>query len=171
MEDARTASETTNGSTLRPSRGGSSSTATSASLSSPKPRAGRALTDDVAVPSGMVQRPPSGVSGGTLPSESLGLRPGHVFNGGTIAPITAAAAAAALVPVSLMLHACMPCSVCVRHVRQDGGRVRWQGVVGAWRAVRSVGSARRDALHRLSCACALSLCFRCACVPDCRCMV
>lgn len=40
----------------------------------------------VAMTSGMVQRPPSGVSGGTLPSGSSGFTPGHVFKRGQHCP-------------------------------------------------------------------------------------
>ena len=88
------------------------------------------------------------------------------LNGGTIAPITAAAAAAALMPGRLVRHACMPCSVCARAragmaVGIDGG-----DAVGAAHTWQSVGSALGDRAcasspHWLMCA--SSLCPRCAC--------
>ena len=65
--------------------------------------------------------------------EVLGSSPGTSSNGGTIAPITAAAAAAALMPGRLVRHACMPCSVCVR------------ACVWGWRTGATVGCCGRIA--------------------------
>ena len=72
-------------------------------------------------------------------------------NGGTIAPVAAAAAAAALMPVRLMRHACVRCSVCVHpHAGMaagtDGGDA--VGAVCAW---QSVGSALGGRVCRLIC--------------------
>ena len=62
-------------------------------------------------------------------------------------------------------HACMLCCLmlaccacAVRHVRQDGGRVRPWGVVGAYRAPQGVGSARGRPRHA-----SLPQLYACAC--------
>ena len=104
----------------------------------------------------MVQRPPSGVSGGTLPSGSSGFIPGHVFKRGHHCPhhcCRRCRCPHAWPPCATCLHAvqCVCARVCVGMADGRDRGVLWAHIALCRASVVRAGG--RDAPHRLSCAC------------------